>query len=78
MNWKDTLGARIPDDLGREIDTYENQIALKRQGKIDDKVFAETRLRRGAYGQRYDNGQRNDGTGVKLLPFPSDGRYHHA
>ena len=74
MSWKDTLGARIPDDLGREIDTYENQIALKRQGKIDDKVFAETRLRRGAYGQRYDNGQRNDGTGVKLLLFPSDGQ----
>ena len=73
MTWKDTLGHRIPTDLGREIDTYENQIALKRQGKIDDKVFAETRLRRGAYGQRYDNGQRNDGTGVKLLPFSSEG-----
>ena len=73
MTWKDTLGHRIPTDLGREIDTYENQIALKRQGKIDDKVFAETRLRRGAYGQRYDNGQRNDGTGVKPLPFSSEG-----
>ncbi len=74
MSWKETLGDRIPAELGREIDTYENQIALKRQGKIDDKVFAETRLRRGAYGQRYDNGQRNDGNGVKLLPFPSDGQ----
>ena len=73
MSWKDRLADRISPELGREIDTYENQIALKRQGKIDDKVFAETRLRRGAYGQRYDNGQRNDGTGVKLLPFPSDG-----
>ena len=74
MTWKDLLGERVPTALGREIDTYENQIALKRQGKIDDKVFAETRLRRGAYGQRYDNGQRNDGTGVKPLPFPSNGQ----
>ena len=74
MTWKHALGDRVPDDLGREIDTYENQMALKRQGKIDDKVFAETRLRRGAYGQRYDNGQRNDGTGVKPLPFPSEGQ----
>ena len=73
MTWKDRLGDRIPAAQGREIDTFENQIALKRQGRIDDKVFAETRLRRGAYGQRYDNGQRNDGTGVKTLPFPSNG-----
>ena len=56
--WKEKLGARIPADLGAEIDTFENEIALKKQGKIEDKVFAETRLRRGAYGQRYDNGQR--------------------
>ena len=74
MTWKDELGDRIPAELGREIDTFENQIALKRQGRMDDKVFAETRLRRGAYGQRYDNGQRNDGNGVKTLPFPSNGR----
>ena len=74
MTWKEKLGDRIPAELAREIDTFENQIALKRQGRIDDKVFAETRLRRGAYGQRYDNGQRNDGNGVKSLPFPSNGR----
>ena len=73
MTWKEALGATVPADLAYEIDTYETQIALKRQGKIDDKVFSETRLRRGAYGQRYDNGQRNDGTGVKMLPFPSHG-----
>ena len=73
MTWKERLGDRIPAALGREIDTFENQIALKRQGRIDDKVFAETRLRRGAYGQRYDNGQRNDGNGVKALEFPSNG-----
>ena len=37
---------------------------LRRQGKIEDRVFAETRLRRGVYGQRYDNGQRHDGVAV--------------
>ena len=65
MTWKETLADRIPADLGAEIDAFESQIALRRQGKVDEKVFAETRLRRGVYGQRYDNGQRNDGTGPK-------------
>ena len=73
MTWKEALAGRIPAGLGAEIDTFERQIALRRQGKIDEKVFAETRLRRGVYGQRYDNGQRNDGTGPKTLPYPSDG-----
>ncbi|MEZ4253555.1 MAG: hypothetical protein R3B99_35555 [Polyangiales bacterium] len=35
------------------------------------RLFAETRLRRGVYGQRYDNGLRDDGTGPKALTFPS-------
>ena len=72
MTWKQALGDRIPADLGAEIDLFERQIALRRQGKIDEKVFAETRLRRGVYGQRYDNGQRNDGTGPKTLAYPAD------
>ena len=43
---------------------------LKRDGKIDDRIFAEMRLRRGVYGQRYDNGYRNDGNGPKKLDYP--------
>ena len=70
MSWKSKLGDAIPEELGREIDLFEGQIDLKKQGKIDDKIFAETRLRRGAYGQRYDNGQRNDGNGPKPLVYP--------
>ncbi len=71
QTWKDKLGDRIPADLGREIEIFENEITLRKQGKIDEKVFAETRLRRGAYGQRYDNGQRSDGTKSQTLTYPS-------
>ena len=59
--WKAHLTARMPPHLAAELDKLENEIALKKQGKIDDRIFAETRLRRGSYGQRYDNGQRYDG-----------------
>lgn len=61
----------MPAGLAREIDLYEGQIELKRQGRIDDKLFAEARLRRGAYGQRYDNGQRHDGITHRSLSFPT-------
>ncbi|KPK13017.1 MAG: sulfite reductase [Myxococcales bacterium SG8_38] len=60
----------MPEQLGGEVDLFEGQIELKKQGKIDDKIFAETRLRRGVYGQRYDNGLRDDGTGQRPLTFP--------
>lgn len=73
VTWKDTLADSIPPEFAEEIDTFESQITLRRQDKIDEKVFAETRLRRGVYGQRYDNGQRNDGTGPQPLDFPSAG-----
>src|SRR6185295_5957847 len=69
LTWKDQLGTRVPADLAREIEIFENEIALRKQGRIDEKIFAETRLRRGAYGQRYDNGQRHDGTDSRTLPF---------
>ena len=70
-NWKDVLSGRVPEQWGREIDHFEAQIALRKTGKIDEKVFAETRLRRGAYGQRYDNGQRHDGLTTQKLPYSS-------
>jgi sulfite reductase (ferredoxin) len=69
--WKETLGPRIPEAWGREIDIFETQIELRKKGKIEEKLFAETRLRRGAYGQRYDNGQRHDGEKTQALVFPS-------
>ncbi len=69
--WKDVLGSRLPEAWGREIDIFETQIELRKKGKIEEKLFAETRLRRGAYGQRYDNGQRHYGEKTQLLAFPS-------
>src|SRR6201987_3301911 len=69
--WKEELSGKIPEHLAREIDVYETEIALRKQGKLDERLFAETRLRRGAYGQRYDNGQRSDGQKVQKLNFPS-------
>lgn len=55
----------------KEIDEFETELHLKKQGKIEDKLFAESRLRRGAYGQRYDNGQRHDGKEAKTIPYPN-------
>lgn len=69
--WKEQLGTRIPTALGEEIDTFARQIELRKSGKIEPKVFAETRLRRGVYGQRYDNGQRHDGSATRTLVYPS-------
>ena len=67
----DASGSAIPEAWGREIDIFETQIELRKKGKIEEKLFAETRLRRGAYGQRYDNGQRHDGETTQTLRFPS-------
>jgi sulfite reductase (ferredoxin) len=69
QSWKERLSDKIAVELGREIDIFEQQMELRKQGKIDEKVFAETRLRRGIYGQRYDNGQRHDGKRVQKLKF---------
>ena len=72
LSWKEKLSGEIPAELGREIDIFEQQMELRKQGKIDEKVFAETRLRRGIYGQRYDNGQRHDGKHVQKLKLSAD------
>ena len=67
--WKEELGDRITNELGEEIDIYETQMELKRQDKITNEIFGETRLRRGVYGQRYDNGQRFDGVRTQELAY---------
>ncbi|MDP7138877.1 MAG: nitrite/sulfite reductase, partial [SAR324 cluster bacterium] len=69
--WKEKLSGQIEPELGREIDIFETQLELRRRGTFDEKVFAETRLRRGIYGQRYDNGKRHDGIRTQPLNFPS-------
>src|SRR5690606_13783333 len=68
--WKQALAGKIREDWAREIDIYETQLELRKKGKIEEKLFAETRLRRGVYGQRYDNGQRHDGEKTQKLAFP--------
>lgn len=68
--WREKIIDRIPGNLAEEIDAFETEIVLRKDGKIDEKVFAETRLRRGAYGQRYDNGHRNDGNRTRQMKFP--------
>ncbi len=72
MTPKEALANVVPADVAAEIELYESQITLKKQGRLDDKVFAETRLRRGVYGQRYDNGQRHDGLAERALTYPSN------
>jgi sulfite reductase (ferredoxin) len=69
MTWKEKLADKLSADLAQEIDAYETQLELRKLGKIDEKLFAETRLRRGAYGQRYDNGQRHDGNKTQHLKY---------
>src|ERR1044071_5604066 len=75
-SWRGRLQGQMPDDLAQEIDVFETEIELRKVGKLDEKLFAETRLRRGAYGQRYDNGQRWDGKTTQILQYPSDETKH--
>ncbi len=69
--WAKQLSGKMPEVLSREIDIFETEITLRKQGKLDERLFAETRLRRGIYGQRYDNGQRHDGKQVREVAYPS-------
>src|SRR5438309_4241125 len=68
--WQKELAGKMPEALAREIDIFETEIALRKQGKVEERLFAEARLRRGVYGQRYDNGQRHDGIQVQQLSYP--------
>lgn len=67
--WKEKLEAKIRPDWAQEIQDFETTIQLRQEGKVEEKLFAETRLRRGAYGQRYDNGLRHDGVAQQTLAF---------
>ncbi|MFQ5660176.1 MAG: nitrite/sulfite reductase [Gammaproteobacteria bacterium] len=69
-SWKERLAGQLPAGLEEEIDVFETQIELRKQNKVEEKLFAETRLRRGVYGQRYDNGQRHDGITSQTINFP--------
>ncbi len=68
-SWQERLDGQMTAEWAQEIDDFEAQIELRKQGKLDEKAFAETRLRRGVYGQRYDNGQRFDGYATRELAF---------
>jgi sulfite reductase (ferredoxin) len=67
--WRQVLADRMDPAWAEEIDSFESQAELRRQGRLDEKVFAETRLRRGVYGQRYDNGKRHDGIAERDLRY---------
>ena len=69
--WKEKLAGQMPEEWAREIDEFEQQMQRRKQGTLDEKIFAETRLRRGVYGQRYDNGHRHDGIESREIEFPS-------
>jgi sulfite reductase (ferredoxin) len=69
--WAAELAGKLPAEMAREIDIFDNEVALRKQGKLDERLFAETRLRRGTYGQRYDNGQRHDGKKAQEVIYPS-------
>src|SRR3954463_3038613 len=69
VTWKQKLAGRVPENWAKEIELYEAHMARRKAGQLEEKVFAETRLRRGSYGQRYDNGQRHDGLTTQKLPY---------
>lgn len=63
--WREQKIESVFPDFVREIGIDETEIELRKQGKIDETLLAGTRLRRGAYGQRWD------GKETRTLPFPS-------
>ncbi|MDA2938114.1 nitrite/sulfite reductase [Acidobacteria bacterium AH-259-A15] len=71
ITWREKLADQMDPAWAGEIDIFELQMEQRRQGQLGEKIFAETRLRRGVYGQRYDNGQRHDGIRTQQLQYPS-------
>ena len=69
-SWREALRDQIDPAWAKEIDDFEAQMHEMQRGTMDPKLFMEARLRRGAYGQRYDNGQRHDGEKTQQLAFP--------
>ncbi len=69
-SWKAKLAGKISAAMEEEIDAFDTNITLIKAGKLEPKIFAESRLRRGAYGQRYDNGKRHDGVATQALNYP--------
>ena len=45
--WRERLAGTMPPELAQEIDVFENELALRKRGKLDETLIAETRLRRG-------------------------------
>ncbi len=68
--WQGALGAAVAPSIDRQIEVFEQQMEQLRRGELEVRVFAESRLRRGIYGQRYDNGQRHDGVRSRDLALP--------
>src|SRR4051812_18312598 len=69
-SWKEKLADKMVPAIAAEVDAFEAQMHLRKAAKLEEKIFAETRLRRGVYGQRYDNGRRNDGFKTQELTYP--------
>ena len=40
--WRERLASQIPEALAHEIDVFETEITLRKQGKLDERLFAET------------------------------------
>ena len=68
-NWKEQLQGKIREDWGREIDNFEAQMPCGSRGRSKSGSLPRQRLRRGTYGQRYDNGRRHDGIAQQTLPY---------
>ena len=49
--------AHLPKDVREEIDVFETQLKRVAEGQMSEKVFLETRLRHGVYGQRQNGVQ---------------------